>query len=1241
MKRLFIAILLSAICCPGLHGNNEPLSDLAGRIKIHFPGPPAVQRVQARMDLSDVAKLSFNVRFQGISKSNLWLSVFVITDDHLRYRSSSSFRIKPGKKETISVRVAPLRNEFEPCGHFKPWTLYEASNIRAAGIKLHTGEYARGNVYIWNVETEKGNGISSLTLYDFRHTTTRAGLEISFRTLPALPELYSRKDIEIRGTLSGYGVKPDQVRNAFAYQGFVQTEGSSTPLRKSGPVEWKIRFSPPHKGTYTCSIQAFCKKQQVFSSGSFPVEYTPIPEKTIYQPDIQDTYSVEHPGPHVIVSVLSAKRWRIPRKQPLFKHLWYPILQWKNGWGYFHGLNRFNQHRMFRFDEFLDSQTEQGYIVLHHDSELCLSADFHWADNPLNASNGGPLRRISEFYSDNTAFDNLKNRIAYAIARWGSHPAVQGFVIANTMPAPAGPEWNKNLAVFLADPCFADILIASFHPQAVRASGAERVASAGMWKIHRDIKSTGYVKSFDDTSVTVKGSFPGEIPLAAKLKGNWAEMDGISFQVHTPPDAPEHMRVLVYVRDQQWTWYQKLLKCPLRVGDVTSYILSFSKKEGWDTPGEKIEWFPYTPLRIRELGIRILGNKATDRPLTFAVTDITVFKRKKPSGAEGKCLNITLNSSEIRQYEKLEITFELDKKYKNPFDPECISVDGVFSTPDNRTVTVPAFFYQPFSRTMKRGREVLIPSGKTKWKIRFTPAAPGTYAFRIHVKDTENSFDSDTASFTCIPSAASKGFIRSSPSGYFVFDDGTFFYPIGMNIRSPADTRQPYRYPFSQYEGKGTYAYDLYFRKMKDHRMNWSRIWLCSWWCGLEWREDWGSYAGIGYFNMKNAWRFDYVLKTAEEHGIYLQVDTMNHGQLSLKIDREWDHNPYNTALGGFLSRPEDYFTHPKAQKLHKHKLRYIVSRWGYSPYIMAWMLLTEVEFTEEYFNGAYKNGNIPGTYPKTTAWHKEMARYMKRIDPWKHLVGTHFSHPHRGSDIWSLPEMDIAESNAYTAFLNFQKFNLGRSGQGIDSAIDNYYHRLFKKYKKPVLIGEYGGHWSHNSPQLLDSELHCGIWTSLMTPLAGNTGYWWWPHIHFMDLYDEYLNAAHFIEGEDLTKLNLRRTSLRVSSPGRQIRCLALRNSKNTVWAWIYDPRIIVRHISVRNGKPVERYTQYFKKKIPITDASVTIPCSRGTYTIEFWNTYTGTVESTETISVLSRQNQKITIPSFKNDIALKLHKK
>ena len=376
-----------------------------------------------------------------------------------------------------------------------------------------------------------------------------------------------------------------------------------------------------------------------------------------------------------------------------------------------------------------------------------------------------------------------------------------------------------------------------------------------------------------------------------------------------------------------------------------------------------------------------------------------------------------------------------------------------------------------------------------------------------------------------------RGFVKmAADKRHFQFEDGTFFYPIGPCLRSPSDTRIPYidrKFApelIDRYARRGTYQYDSYFEAFEKAGINWARVWMCSWWGGLEWRRDWPGYQGIGRYNLLNAWRMDYLLEQCERRGITMDLCLTNHGQFSLNVDTEWRNNPYSARLGGPLVAASEFFTRADMKKVHQNKLRYCVARFGHSPAIMAWSLFSELEWTEEY-ERSFKFGGEEEDLaaPNIESWHTEMAEFIRAIDPNKHLITTHYSHPTRGAGTLSLPAIDFATSNAYSAFEEFrrqgQQFNAAYALSAFWSGIPNTTMKGFNIYDKPALVEEQGRHWGggrQNSKEALEADMHCGLWGSVVQPLAGATGYWWWLHLHYDERYGDYKALAQYVAGED-----------------------------------------------------------------------------------------------------------------------------
>ena len=482
------------------------------------------------------------------------------------------------------------------------------------------------------------------------------------------------------------------------------------------------------------------------------------------------------------------------------------------------------------------------------------------------------------------------------------------------------------------------------------------------------------------------------------------------------------------------------------------------------------------------------------------------------------------------------------------------------------------------------------------------------------------------------------GFVRvAKDKRHFEYDDGTFYYPLGPSLRSPSDNRIPYIDPkwnpveIMRLAKRGTYQYDEYLAECQNAGINWVRVWMCPWWCGLEWRRDWPGYQGCGRYNLLNAWRMDYLLEAAARAQILYEVCVTNHGQYSLYVDTDWPNNPYNAKLGGPLIAASEFFTRADTQTALQNRLRYVAARYGHSPSIMAWGMLSENEWLEEYEPSISSPVDKPA--PNVEAWYTCMTSFLKALDPNRHLVTTHFARPVRGAGVLALPALDYASSNAYSFF-----DELGGGSYDAAAALADFWSgntrgfRGFIAYDKPALVGEQGRHWlggKYSTKQELDCDLHAGLWGSVVQPIGGATGYWWWLHLHFDKRYGDYKTVAAFMQGEDMRAAQgealLEPLMLAVTSPESVLRARALA-SQRRMYIWIY-------HRNSPVGQSVAE----------VSGAVLNIGELRpGNYTIEFWDTHEGRSSEKREISVRGKDGKavpvQIPLPPVKNDLAAKV---
>jgi hypothetical protein len=80
------------------------------------------------------------------------------------------------------------------------------------------------------------------------------------------------------------------------------------------------------------------------------------------------------------------------------------------------------------------------------------------------------------------------------------------------------------------------------------------------------------------------------------------------------------------------------------------------------------------------------GNQAVFNPPTA----ISVAPTATPDLPNVK--SVDLDRSELPRYESLELKVGIDAKYTNPYDAREVTLDGVFTGPDGKSMSVPGFW---------------------------------------------------------------------------------------------------------------------------------------------------------------------------------------------------------------------------------------------------------------------------------------------------------------------------------------------------------------------------------------------------------------------------------------------------------------------------------------------------------------------------------------------------------------------
>jgi len=575
-----------------------------------------------------------------------------------------------------------------------------------------------------------------------------------------------------------------------------------------------------------------------------------------------------------------------------------------------------------------------------------------------------------------------------------------------------------------------------------------------------------------------------------------------------------------------------------------------------------------------------------------------------------------LLTPEPKQFERVELELRSPVTPSNPFDPNLARVDATITLPSGRSVRVPGFWYQAYSRSIENPAasrtdriEKLTPTGAPAWRIRFASPESGRHSVTIDWVVDGNSGKSSTTDIEIKPGPR-QGFVWSSPRNpsYLEHSTGKPFFAIGENL--------------CMYEKReGTYYYERILPKLAASGANYVRLWQEYYvpqdtsivagagdgtFTGFPLETQ---ATGLGRYDLASAWRLDHVAAQCEQLDIYYQIAFEMTVWWQPRQKHRWPRNPYNAANGGPCKTPEDYFTDPTARELVKRRLRYSVARWGWSMHLAAWELWNEVDNNFNFNSAA------------NTAWHREMAAYVKSIDPWQHLITTSWRDP----GMFSLPDIGIVQAHSYwEAQYDAAQYTL----QDTD--------HLMRPYGKPFFFGEQGVE-NPVAMMKLDPDglhFHDTIWASALSGAAGTGLYWWWHnYVEGLDLYRHYKPLAAFLKGEDLAARKWTRAGL--SRPNLPV-TLAVYGlaAPDRALLWIHDPL----GFRIADGKP-ERGPGQSAASLNVTGLA------DGEYTIDWWDTIRGEIIRQDTGQV-RRSNHfgyglDLKPPPFWRDIAARVTRK
>ncbi len=550
----------------------------------------------------------------------------------------------------------------------------------------------------------------------------------------------------------------------------------------------------------------------------------------------------------------------------------------------------------------------------------------------------------------------------------------------------------------------------------------------------------------------------------------------------------------------------------------------------------------------------------------------------------------------VALYSLLDLDLATSLQTSNPYDPHALDLEVSFCAPSGKEVQVGAFWFQGFDPQTRQ------PVGEPGWKVRFTPDETGewiavAYAPALGLRSASINFS--------VRSSNSPGFVRVNPTSprYLAFDNGDFFFPIGVNM-AWADAGHD---PLAQYR--------RWLRAFTANGGNTIRVWMADWSFGLEWNDT-----GLGNYDNRqyNAWLLDQLFNLADKSGVKIILVLLNHGAFSLDANTEWEDNPYNAAQGGPLTRPEQFVSDPQARAYFKQKMGYIINRWGYSPDLLAWEWFNEVNLT-------------PISDAALTRWLKEMTAYLDSRDVNHHLTTTSFAERSQSS-VWKLAGLDIIQTHEYSSQINSSEHDLA------DRVTMDFQTLADSAPRKPILLGEFGYsaiNYADNAEQT-GIHLHNGIWATALSGYAGSGMYWWWDiYIDPNNLWHHFKGLASFLDGENLARYQPL-APLQINGPAGDNAPaigLCLQGDKTLVWLRS-DAYTVQASLSASLGTAgSRRYVPPLIEGLTLTLTNMT----EGSYTVRWFDPQAARWLEQQSITTQDGTLQ-IPIPSFRDDLTAKI---
>lgn len=524
------------------------------------------------------------------------------------------------------------------------------------------------------------------------------------------------------------------------------------------------------------------------------------------------------------------------------------------------------------------------------------------------------------------------------------------------------------------------------------------------------------------------------------------------------------------------------------------------------------------------------------------------------------------------------ITIPIEKNIDAFYFEEYDRVEETYTGPIN---PVPLYFYHNYSSgSTYGGHWDYIPSDYC-FRVRFAPPETGNWHCNIKIQMPGYEFIYPEFNFNVIDSD-NPGYVRVGDNKRYLKLGNETYMPFGPNFPYPeslievnptsttelkySESYRKRRAPVQSYVD-----YENNIRNLADAGATHFRMILAPHSWDIEFEEI-GNYMDRMYI----ASEIDNIVDLAKEKDIRIQFNMLIHYVLNNNTYaiKYWDwgsKEAYNDPTyiaanpldNGFcyhhnqyfdLESPYEFLTNPEALKFYKEKIRYIISRWGYSTHIDMFELMSEANQIGDVephsvteiigddtiaievlarVEGAYLDFDAPESeriqaQQDVNFWHNEIANYIKNVLGHKeHLISVSYAGNIGVHDnTFENDLIDICSINSYNTIL--RGFDAADPDRKIFGSNMSYFHELsnpthpdafetpnkifyHENYGKPFIFSETGA----NKGQCdVGHEFKTNMWMAACSGLGLTNDWDAWLR---PEQWNNYEKIKQFFEGYDL----------------------------------------------------------------------------------------------------------------------------